>query len=471
MKFSNELKGRLPQDLQDQLDLMSLHYWEECCALIYTACKPDDMTYTRSMLHRSAVVEHLQSFHNFTSDTQITALEKCLDRLLSLAQNPSELGEPIHNLPPRPFLPAPRKGWACSKCSFCTDDFRENKWHFENRHFSTLKWNEFPMQQVTVQRVDGTYFPVQMEDPVPLTRKQISSLETRLPNFLQYWVDCRTVVCVGCDEIPMLSRNDILPHVQMRHTLDEDEMQSIEKLLGDPTHLPGLADDHEKVRLPRPYLGEIPSISRATKGWSCSSVSCNYASESLDSVLQHESLDHPEMILPPKGKEQVLVQYVSLSSKQFGFPVARLDSPGPEIDQGHSQDSSDEPIAFVSNVEPNEMEFSFNSESSIKRGDPFRDTYTDEDRRQILATLWDNPSSSDLKPLSRKQVQQKLRQVSMRGKIEGVNEVRRFQNIYLQAILQTQHNIIELEERMSRGELVGVEKLNNMLIEYGLLPS
>jgi len=461
-------RQELPQDLQDQLDLMSLYYWEECHALICTACKPDDMTYTRSMLYRHAVLEHLQSFHNFTSDTQLHALELCLERLPSLAQTPSQLGEPIPNLPPRPFLPPPRRGWSCSKCNFVTDDFRENKWHFENRHFSTLKWNEFPMQQVDVQRVDGTYFPVLVEDSIP-ERKEASSLETGLPGFLQYWVECKAIVCVGCDDDPLLSRKDVVAHLRDHH--GGEHLPRIEKMLGDANYLSGLAEKPDDIRLPRPYSGEVPFISAPMKGWPCSSTSCGYASENLDSVLQHESQDHPEQISSSRTRNQVLVRYVTLSSKPICFPVAQIDDPDPGI--GDSHDTIDHPDDLVSSEEINQKakDFSFNDEGLVKKGDPFKDTHTDEDRRRILADLWDNPTSSDLKPLSRKQTQQKLRELSMQDRNDEVKEVRRFPNVYLQAILQTQHEIIQFEERMSRGEFVRMEILNSMLIEYGLPPS
>jgi hypothetical protein len=137
-----------------------------------------------------------------------------------------------------------------------------------------------------------------------------------------------------------------------------------------------------------------------------------------------------------------------------------------------SHGTINEPADFVSSEEINQKanDFFLSDEDSIKTGDPFKDTHTDEDRRQILADLWDNPSSSDLKPLDRKQTQQKLRELSMRDRSDGVKEVRRFPNVYLQAILQTQHKIIQFEERMSRGEFVGMEKLNGLLIEYGLPP-
>jgi hypothetical protein len=138
------------------------------------------------------------------------------------------------------------------------------------------------------------------------------------------------------------------------------------------------------------------------------------------------------------------------------------------IDGSHN--TVDDPADFVSSAEINQKanDFSFSDEDSIKTGEPFKDTHTDEDRRQILADLWDNPSSSDLKPLSRKETHQKLRELSMQNSNDGIKEVRRFPNVYLQAILQTQHRIIQFEERMSRGEFVGMEKLNSMLIEYGL---
>lgn len=468
-------------DLQDKLDLMSLHFWAECRALICTACKPDDMTYTRSMLARDTVIEHLQSFHNFTSDSQMNALEKCLDKLPSLAQHEGGFIEPNPDLPPRPFLPPPRRGWSCSACNFCTDDFRENKWHFGNRHASTVKWSEFTSQQVTVQHVDGIYFPVLVEDPVPAIRKAQPNRVGGLPRILHYWSDCHAIVCVACDDAPIMSRDDVLSHIKSNHSADE-KCQDYNLLDEELQKLTQLANTSSEIRLPRPYHGENPFLPTAFKGWACSFPSCGFSSDTLDTVEAHESIDHPENGKSSQRK-QAMLQYVTIAGQRIWFPVDSIepDNRFPSVLRvtEHLVDGDNSEI-HTSVREGDEGSSSITQSSasgewpqptsrntSVIRGTPFQDTYTDDDRKGIMASLWDHPSASDIEPLDSDGLRRKIRELTLRDDTRAIKEVRRFHNIYIQAILQTQHDITQFEERMSRGDFSEQEKLSNLLIQYG----
>ncbi|RDL39332.1 uncharacterized protein BP5553_03672 [Venustampulla echinocandica] len=475
------MADELSLDLKDKLDLMSLHFWAECCALICTACKPDDMTYTRSMLARNTVVEHLQSFHNFTSDLQMKALEKCLDMLPYLALHEGGFIEPRPDMPPRPFLPPPRRGWSCAMCNFCTDDFRENKWHFGNRHASTFKWNEFTSQQVTVQHVDGIYFPVLVEDPIPTLRKVQPSLVSGLPRMLHYWSDCHAIVCVGCDDAPILSRNDILSHIQCNHSADE-QCQDLNLLEDKLQKFTQLAKDPSEIRLPRPYLGDNPFLPAAFKGWTCSHPSCGFASDTLHVVETHKSIDHPEFVESSSQGKQVMLQYVTLSGQRIWFPVDHLEPenefptvfrlPEHPIDEDNSEiqipirAADERPSSATLSSASGGWSRPVARNAPITRGSPFKDTYTDDDRKEIMASLWDHPSPSDLEALDRKHLLRKIRELTLRDNTRAIKEVRMFHNVYLQAILQTQHEIIQFEERMSREKFGKQERLSKLLIEY-----
>ncbi|KAH8663555.1 hypothetical protein BGZ60DRAFT_411602 [Tricladium varicosporioides] len=187
-----------------------------------------------------------------------------------------------------------------------------------------------------------------------------------------------------------------------------------------------------------------------------------------------------------------MVQFVTLEEKKIYFSVGSVnEEPLLPTSTGKNRDSRD----LIERLEGNDRPKSFegeeeNSSSSehaeivqppsgfgnfkpkpkpIKTGSPFKDTYSIRDRKEILTSLWNNPSESDLEPLTPKQTQQKIRELALRDRIEGVKEVRRFHSVHLQAILTTQHEIIQLEKRMSRGLPIAINTLNPLLIEYANL--
>lgn len=55
----------------------------------------------------------------------------------------------------------------------------------------------------------------------------------------------------------------------------------------------------------------------------------------------------------------------------------------------------------------------------------------------------------------------------IRYKEVAVNQVKRFDTVFRQTLLATQHEIIELEEAMSQGTHVPTGTLRKMLTEYG----
>jgi hypothetical protein len=95
-----------------------------------------------------------------------------------------------------------------------------------------------------------------------------------------------------------------------------------------------------------------------------------------------------------------------------------------------------------------------------------KDAYSDDERKGVLASLWDNPSSTDLKPLEDEEIQKRLWRLSSHDTL--ISAFLRFDRLYLYTLLQMQHEIIQLEEQTSRGEIVETDRLSTLLMQYGL---
>jgi hypothetical protein len=97
-----------------------------------------------------------------------------------------------------------------------------------------------------------------------------------------------------------------------------------------------------------------------------------------------------------------------------------------------------------------------------------KDSYSDQERKEILASLWDNPSSTDLEPLEDEVIQQRLWKLASRDNDwHSVKAFLRFDRLYLYTLLRTQHEIIQLEEQISHGLVVKTGRLSTLLTEYG----
>lgn len=503
----------LPEDLQDQLDLLRLRYWPECHAILCKACSSDSRTRPRTTLSRDIVLPHLQRHHGFDVNLQGKVLKKCLGRLRSLAQFEDGLRKPVPGLPPRSFLEAPVNGWKCSMCDFATDDVRANEAHFGGRHHALLSWQKRSPTRVLVQHVDGEYFEVKGDLNVDVDERNGDELEvsnapkphdiakndTDFPDFLHHWMECHAFICKTCESRPILCRSTIITHLQDQHA-EEEALKDLESFEHKLNVVEPLAQEPENIRLPNPWLGVQSFLQPPVAGYACASHSCGWASVTLKDIQEHESAAHNAEI-QTSGRAQVMVQYVTLFGRVF-FPVARFSDvlqEGPkqkaEIDTAESSDFQD----YLQSLKVKQRELNAEADdisiwapntgeatgtgrqktTSLAESDQthrsivqgrsdreFMDTYTVKERYDILASLWNAPSAAELKPLSSSETRSKIRTLVMRDKEDAPNVVKRFDAVFRQTLLATQHEIVELEEAMSQGAHVPAEALRKILTEY-----
>lgn len=101
-------------------------------------------------------------------------------------------------------------------------------------------------------------------------------------------------------------------------------------------------------------------------------------------------------------------------------------------------------------------------------GQEYRDTYTINERYDVLASLWNSPTTAELKPLRSSESRSRIRSLVIRDKEPALNQAKRFDTVFRLSLLTSQHEIIELEEAMSQGAHVPTESLGKMLTEYGV---
>lgn len=217
----------------------------------------------------------------------------------------------------------------------------------------------------------------------------------------------------------------------------------------------------------------------------------------MEKMKEHHSKAHPAEIAPSK-RTLVMVQFVTLLDRVF-FPVGRFSDvvqDGPQVKiELETNDSSDfqkylnsvkdtrgwndeaEDISLWApedgaspgqgKIKVSSIADSNQTHRSIALDRGFLDTYSAKERYEILASLWNSPNAADLKPLSADEVRSEIRSLVLRDKDNTVNELKRFDTVFRQTLLATQHEIIELEEAMSQGTHVPTETLRKMLTEYG----
>jgi hypothetical protein len=394
-------------------------------------------------------------------------------------------------------------------CDFATNDVRASKYHFKTRHHALLSWQKKPPSRVLVQCVDGEYFEVKGDLTVEAKDKEISEFGIpeivvdevdALPDFLHHWMECHALICKRCDNRPILCRSTVISHTRECHP-DEKALQDVEGFEHRLDVIEPLAQEAENIRLPNPWLGVQSFLQPPIAGYACSSTSCGWASEDVDRMKEHESMAHPGETQPSK-RTRVMIQSVTLLDQVF-FPVARFSDvaqdDGPhfkiEVDTHDSSDfqkyldsvkatrgwdteaedislwaPEDGPATKHGNIKTSSIADSNQTHRSIAQGREFMDTYTTKERYDILASLWNSPSAVDLKPLSTAEMQSKIRSLVLRDNEDAVNEVKRFDTMFRQTLLATQHEIIELEEAISQGTHVPTETPRKMLTEYGESP-
>ena len=338
-----------------------------------------------------------------------------------------------------------------------------------------------------------------------------------VPDILHYWAECHAFICKSCESRPILCRRAILDHVQEYHA-NEDGFQNLEALGRKLNKAEQLAQEPENIRLPGPWLGIQSFLQPPVFGYACSAISCGYASEKLDDVKKHESTAHPGGALPTCGWKIVMIQYVTLAQRIY-FPVLRFghrppplekyvppdrtkdnergSKPGADIHYQSNEDSidyqqyltdlkassytRDKAWALFTRPMPEESEDSEDRRSvrsrrsvmsgmttthrSLFNGEN-EDTYTTKQRFDILASLWDTPSEDDLHPLNDFDVQKKIRALALRAQEQAINQVKRFDTVFRQALLYTQHEIVIIEEALSKGIHIPSHVLRKVLIEY-----
>lgn len=355
-----DLEVELPAEVQDQLDVLQLYYWFECRALICLTCRPEEQvadTWIRTIMSKNDVWTHLRSRHGFTSDRQLRVLERCMERLPLLAETSADMKSPVNDQEPRPFLGNPVNGWACSMCDFMTDLESMNKSHASNRHHATLNRHKTPPYQIRLQHVDGIFFRVKgkifhgIEEKLETAKEGLSTdlkeahqaptlqgpqeehnknpksadIVGLLPSWLKHLPGCRALVCIKCDEQPLLCKETFAQHFTSEHK-DEATEDYVDKILG----MNGLATEVEDMR---PLLGRqtiIRFLRPPEFGWSCPILHCTFVGSPERRVWDHEKAVHGVQRGDDTSQTeaQVLVQYVSLSERVF-FPVQKLDSTAP----------------------------------------------------------------------------------------------------------------------------------------------
>ena len=396
-------------------------------------------------------------------------------------------------------------------CGFATNDVRASEYHFGSRHHALLSWQKKPPSRVLVQHVDRQYFEVKgdfvveakedVEEAYKILALQevpemVGSVSNGIPGFLHHWMECHAIICKLCANRPILCRSTVISHVRQQHT-DEEAFQDLEAFEHRLNVVEPLAQEPENIRLPNPWLGVQSFLQPPNAGYACSSKSCGWASDDLEKMREHESTAHAEEIRLGE-RTQVMIQYVTLLERVY-FPVARFSDvqevPQYNIEpdtndsndfqnyldslkvkpQGRDAEADDislwapntGKVSGTGKLKTTSIAESDQTHRSIVCGREFMDTYTVKERYDILASLWNSPSAAELKPLGNSEVRAKIRNLVMRDKEEAINEAKRFDTVFRQTLLATQHEIIELEEAMSQGTRVPSEILRKILTEYG----
>lgn len=477
-----DLEVEFSAGIHDQLAVLRLYYWFECRALICLACRPKEQvtdTWIRSMMSKNDVLPHLRSRHNFTTDRQLRVLERCMERLPLLAETSANMKSPLNDQEPRPFLGNPVNGCACSMCDFMTDLESMNKSHAYTCHNATPSQYKIPPYEVRLQQVDGKFFRVKSKtvtfqglqevDAHTSTKEEHNNnlksadIVGLLPSWLKYLPRCRAVVCIKCDEQPLLCKETFAQHLTSEHK-DEATEDYVDKILG----MDDLAPEVEDIQ---PWLGRqtiIPFLRPPEYGWCCPILHCTFVGNPERKVWDHEEAVHGVQRGDDTSQReaQVLVQYVSLSERVF-FPVQKLDTTVPtqnsdkmeseegsylqELDQAFSRRAAPSIYSFDSSS--GEVVSIISKETTTHRSlhpdVKFKDTYPHQERREILKNLWEVHREQDLKALSESEVKRKCREVALRSGDESIRAFRRFDIAIIQALFWTQHEIILLEEELS----------------------
>lgn len=166
------------------------------------------------------------------------------------------------------------------------------------------------------------------------------------------------------------------------------------------------------------------------------------------------------------------------------FPVQKLDTTAPTQNNDKTRSSYLQWLERASTRRAAPSIYSFDSSNggatsimstetttyrSLRPNVKLKDTYSDEERREILKNLWTVHMEQDLIALSESEVKRKCRELALRTGEESIRAFRRFDVAIIQALLWTQHEIILVEERLSRSDFSGgdLPQLTEHLQNYG----
>jgi hypothetical protein len=502
-KYTRELQGyeqivhvKDPAELKDFL----LYYSGECQALICLSCKD------KTRLSREASLDHLNTFHGLSvsSDSEMKwTLAALLDDLPLLAINNFGIKKPFYDGGPRSFLSEPVEGWACTLCGWasCSKTAVATD-HFKDDHSSYSKYEDeailarLPLERtkpVMIQRID------QYELPVGGSVLIYESKDEGAMRLLAYWEELQFLVCVICQNRPLLARNDFVEHIRVHHEGQKcfQDLECIKKFVDSISGLKETIEwDFENrkegnLRFP----GIKGYLLAAESGWICSDKLCGFFSLKLAEVLNHESVSHPTRL--QTAKTAILVQTATISGQTVQFPVApdeyHIDYI-PRVTRGKEPDIYNDPDLSIEEEVRNftterlgvsvqevrrqtisgpsipfpevvvrERRRSIGSEhsrgSSVAKSavtycsitKEFKDSYSASERKEILASLWDNPSDKDLQSLSEREIENRLRKLAQGNGSSEIKCLRKFDHAFIYTILKLQHEIIKVEETISHG--------------------
>lgn len=519
----------LPEDLRMPLDLMCLHYWPECRAVFCKACKADVKSWRNQKLCRDHVLPHLRRYHDFEDGLHLEVLSRCLDKLLELAKTPDKLLSPVPGLLPRDFLDPPINGWLCLMCGFATDDVRSSQSHFKIRHHAIGKLpprqalvqhmdrdlfdvkGDLLKANVEIEKNSKEQTSTDLISSPDLSRKLVQETDN-MTDILHFWTECYAFICKSCESRPILCRKAILNHIEEDHP-DEEGFRDLEVLGQKLNQAEPFAQEPENIQLPGPWLGVQSFLQPPAAGYACSAKSCGYASKKLDDVKKHEFIAHPGETLQTGDRTKVMIQYVTLNERIY-LPVLHFGDrrgatekvdllamkkndegvsiPRANTNYQRSEDLNDyqkylaelkqsayamDSICAINAKPISSDNMSVRSGVSAISGmttthrslfhrKGLEDAYTTKQRFDVLTSLWDTPTEEDLHPLNDSEVQKKVRKLALRDEDQAINQVKRFDSVFRQALLYTQHEIIIIEEALSKGTHVPSHILRQVLMEY-----
>ncbi len=341
------------------------------------------------------------------------------------------------------------------------------------------------------------YGRLELSEPVQPLASDVKEGRPKL--ILQQWFDYRCLVCVTCNERPLLAQQNLLSHIAHVHG-SRFLNAELHKLMTNMDHLVERAED---IVLP-PSVSQIQTfLNPPAHGWCCVTSSCKYNCEDEGKIDQHVKEKHPEPDIHGNSyKIPTMVQYVTSTERiyisiQPGtdednnyatkkrpvgalFPAdVKLSLPTPRRKSYgflHRRRKEQDLIAGPRSRGSSESLESIGSAGSIATSlatyqsvfDTYEDTYSKSKRKEILGSLWDDPGREDLQQLDHLELMYAVRLLALSADESPIRDFRRFDRIMVQTLLYIQHQIVLIEERLAqRDRSVDMNELVTYLNDYG----